>query len=173
MERIGSTLTVTALAITGLVIAARIINPGDVASEQAAPPAAMVVATAPAPAEPAHSAWTDPPARTVAQTQAPVAEEAPPAPVAKSDEDVKAEAALAEAKAQAERKDEQRRAERRRREVAQSKQRERRLAARRNQELYAAAVPAQTQRPAQPMERRIDPIGDFFRGLGFGRGGQG
>ncbi|KQT57088.1 hypothetical protein ASG52_03190 [Methylobacterium sp. Leaf456] len=168
MEHYKSTLGVTAAAISALVLAAQIMHAGPFAASP--PRVERVVAVVDAVED---TAWVNPPARPQIEAAAqrvqaePEAKpvETPVSPVAQAIAPVAAQTLAREA-ASAPRKV----ASAQRRKAAQRAARTRhatletRLAAE-----AAVAQPAPAQTPAEP--KRIDPIGDIIRGLGFG--GQG
>ncbi|SFL25012.1 hypothetical protein SAMN04488125_11198 [Methylorubrum salsuginis] len=168
MEHYKSTLGVTAAAISALVLAAQIMHAGPFATS--APRMERVVA----PVEAAEdTGWVNPPARPqmeAASQRAQVEAEAKPveaaaSPVAQAIAPVAAQA-LARQATPAPRKA----ASTQRRKIAQRPGRTRHAALETRPAVEATASQAV---PAQPPAeaKRIDPIGDIIRGLGFG--GQG
>ncbi len=170
MEHYKSTLGVTAAAISALVLAAQIMHAGPFAAS--APRVERAVATVEAAED---TAWVNPPVRpqmeAASQRAQPEAEtkpvvEAAASPVAQAIAPVAAQA-MARQATPAPRKT----ASTQRRKIAQRPGRTRHAALETRPAVEAAA--ASQAVPAQPPAeaKRIDPIGDIIRGLGFG--GQG
>ncbi|MFY9293641.1 MAG: hypothetical protein WAP03_23505 [Methylorubrum rhodinum] len=164
MEHYKSTLGTTAAAISALVLAAQIMQAGPFAASP--PRAERVSASIEATAE--ETAWVNPPVRTLAEAKPDAApEEAKSAGIPAVVAPVAAQAVAREA-APAPRKA----AAPHRRKVAQRPARTRQATLETRATTETAASQATVQ-PPQPAEaKRIDPIGDIIRGLGFG-GGQG
>lgn len=168
MEHYKSTLGTTAAAISALVLAAQIMQTGPFA---ASPPRAERVSAA-IEASAQDTAWVNPPVRPLAEAKpetAPAEAKTGDAPVIVAQAAASVVAPLtgpAVVREAAPRKA----AAPHRRKVAQRPVRTRQatLDARTPTE---AATPQAAVQPAQPEAKRIDPIGDIIRGLGFG--GQG
>lgn len=166
MEHYKSTFATIGAAVTGLVLAAQIMQTGAFAPDAGRPERGHVEA----PAETA--AWADPPARApvaaVARAEpaglpARVAAEAPfleaPLPLVPASTTAPVPAAQAPAPRKA--------ASAHKRKVVQR-------GARTRQAGLAVQAPApQVAAPAPAQENRVDPIGDLIRGLGFGGDRQG
>lgn len=166
MEHYKSTLGVTAAAISALVLAAQIMHTGPFAAS--APRMERVSATIAAPIE--DTAWVNPPARQVAEPVETAAVEtkpveAPPPSMTQALAPLAAQT-LARQTTPAPRKV----ASAQRRKVAQRPVRTRHATLETPSPTEASAPQAAPVQPAAEA-KRIDPIGDIIRGLGFG--GQG
>ena len=166
MEHYKSTLGVTAAAISALVLASQIMQAGPFAPSP--PRIERVMASLETSAE--ETAWVNPPARQQAEAMPQVAQveaeakpaEVPVSPVAQAIAPVATQSLARQVPRKA--------ASVQRRKAAQRPVRTRHAALETSAPADAAgpqAVP--TQPPADT--KRIDPIGDIIRGLGFG--GQG
>ncbi|MEL6061778.1 MULTISPECIES: hypothetical protein [unclassified Methylobacterium] len=155
MKYARSALATTVLAVFGLGVAVQNLHSHDRDGQVRSAAAAASLVT--------PVAWTDPPARRTTETTGTLASPSPvllptatpPAPASATAELPRRSTALHRGKG----------AERNRSRVA----RLHRSARAHTAAVDPAAMPQAAPQPASEASRRIDPIGDILRGLGFGR----
>lgn len=172
MEHYKSTLGVTAAAISALVLAAQIMQAGPFAVSP--PPVERVGASIEAAAD--DTAWVNPPARQQSEPAPQVAQVETAAVEVKSAEVSAPTMTQALAPVAAQTVARQTGAAPRKAASAQRRKVTQRVTRTRHATLEAQVPPtaaAPQAAPAQPPAetKRIDPIGDIIRGLGFGREG--